>query len=594
MKERWLEYVKKADFAAWGQALGVSPLIARILKNRGIDTVEEADHFLHDTLEDLPDPGRFPEFSLAASVVLQAVRDGLPIAISSDFDADGIFAAMILKEGLETVGGKVFVFIPDRMKEGYGLNKRIVDDALETGAGLILTCDNGIAAMDEVAYAKEKGLKVVITDHHEVQFEDGEEGRKYLIPEADAVLDPKCPDATYPFRYLCGAGVAFRLIQLIYEKSGIPVSRSYALLDYAAIATVADVVELSGENRIIVRAGLERLRKTERVPLRALFHALGIPPAEIVAHHIGFRIAPCFNTMGRISDIREAVEFLSVKDPEEAAKKAEEIVALNDLRKALMEEGIWKAEETIRNQGMAEDCVIVAVVPDVHQSIAGIIAGKLKEKYYRPVFVLTKAEEPGLLKGSGRSIEGYHMLEALMAVKSLIVRGGGHAMAAGVTVEEAKAEAFRKALNERSELTEEELTPKIMIDARAPLAYFTPQTVQELRILEPHGVGNPRPVFARADFTVERIRPIEGKNALQLLLNDGTARRRAVYFGDPEEVLGVIRENYGEEVIGRLQRGTGPGVELAFTFVPKLDSFRGEVKVEFQCRNCCRVRKKVV
>ena len=594
MKERWLEYAKKADFKAWGQALGVSPLIARILKNRGIDTVEEAGFFLRAGMADLKDPAAFPEFSHAADVVLEAVREGMLIAIASDFDCDGIFAAMILKEGLENIGGRSLVFIPDRIREGYGINRRIVDEALEEGAGLILTCDNGIAAMDAVAYAKEKGLRVVITDHHEVQFEDREDGRHYLVPEADAVLDPKCPGSTYPFHGLCGAGVAFRLIQLLYARCGVPAKKADELLDYAAIATVADVVELNGENRIIVRAGLERLRKTGRVPLSALIRALQIPFSEIETHHISFRIAPCFNTMGRISDIREAIGFLSMTDPEEARLKAEEIVALNNTRKALMEDGIRKADSVIEEQGLASDKVIVAVVPDVHESLAGIIAGKLKERYYRPVFVFTKAEEAGLLKGSGRSIEGYHMLESLMAVKPLIVRGGGHAMAAGVTIEEKNAEAFRSALNANAKLTEEDLTPKVMIDARAPLGYFTAEAVQELKLLEPFGVGNPQPLFALANFVLEDLKLFEGKNVIQLTLNDGRVRRRGVYFGDPENVLGVIRENYGEEAVARLQKRIGPGVELAFTYQPRIEEFRGVTSVEIRCRNCCRIRKKVV
>ncbi len=595
MKERWIEHAKKADFEAWSQALGVSPLTARILKNRGIDSVEEARSFLYATVKDLPDPDRYREFSEAADLIETALRSRKRIAVATDFDTDGIFAGQILSEGLETLGGTVFLFAPNRLREGYGLNRRIVGDALEAGCGLLITCDNGIAASDAVAYAKERGLQVLVTDHHEVPFEDRDGGRTYLLPPADRILDLKCPGAAYPYREYCGAGVVLRLVEVLYRRFGIPAEKLNELYEYAAVATIADIVELTGENRILVKEGLKRLRRTEKVPFRALFETLELEPEQIGVYHISFIIAPCFNAVGRLADVRYAFDFLKERDYAAALRQAEEIRSLNELRKEMTETGYQTAEEVLEKEGRSGDRVIVAVLPGVHESVVGIIAGRLKEKYHRPVFVLTESEEEGILKGSGRSIAGYHMADELMAVRSMLVRCGGHAMAAGLSIEKAKVEAFREALNQNCRLTEKELTPVVEIDARAPLAYMSIAFAEELELLEPFGVGNPHPLFARPDFELESLRVLgKNGNVLRMRLSDGTAKTDAVYFGDPETVFAEIRAEGGEAAMQRLLSGLSANVRLAFTYDASVEEFRGEKRVRIVCRNCCRIPKKQV
>lgn len=595
MKERWMEHAKKADFEAWGKALDVSPLTARVIRNRGILSIEEAREYLYGTPEELKSPEHFREFRHAADLLEKAVREKETVAIATDFDTDGIFAGEILKTGLQTVGASAFIFTPSRVKEGYGLNRRIVDDAVEKGCDLLITCDNGISASEEVAYAKSRGLTVIVTDHHEVPFEERDGQRSYLYPPADAVVDPKGPESDYPFRFLCGAGVAFRLVELLYERFGVPAEKSRELYEYVAIATVADLVELTGENRTLVKAGLDALHKTEKTPLLALFRALEIEREDINAHQISFIIAPCFNAIGRLSDVRAAFELLEEEDPEKAYRLATQIRGLNEIRKEMTEDGFREALTVIEKDQLLSDRVLVVPLSGVHESVIGIVAGRIKENYYRPSFVLTESDEPGYLKGSGRSVPGYRMSDELMGVKPLLVRAGGHAMAAGLTIETKNVEAFRKALNERCALTESDLTPTVWIDARMPVSALSESLVNELALLEPFGTANDRPLFARTDFQIESLRVL-GRNAnvLKMQVFDGTGRTDALWFGDPESVYRKIREGYGEEALRALVFGERTDVTLGFTFYPTVNEFRGRKSVEIVCRNCCNFTKKTI
>ena len=590
MREKWIQHMKKADFEDWGRSLSVSPLVARILRNRDILTKEDARKFLYGTVSDLADPYLLSGMREAVALIRDAVRRNVPVAISSDYDDDGIFSARILFEGIREVGGKAYIFSPNRITEGYGINHRIIEEALAKGCGLLVTCDNGISAKNEIDYAREKGLAVVVTDHHEIPYDEGENGeKKYILPAADAIVDPKLPESPYPFKELCGAGVAFRLIQCLYEVFGIEKEREKELYEYVAIATVADVVPLQDENRILVKAGLEALHHTKKVPLLALMEACGIEKRNLSAYHIGFVIGPAFNAIGRLGDISLAFRFLDTEDPGEAWILAEEIRSVNEERKQMTEDGFRNALETIERDRLSEDKVILVYLPDVHESVVGIIAGRVKEKYQRPAFVLTKAED-GNLKGSGRSIREYHMVAELTAVKELLLKYGGHKMAAGLSLLPENLEALRTELNRRTTLTEADLTPKVYIDAELPLSYVTPGLVEELALLEPAGMANTKPLFAGKHFKVLSARIVgKNRNVLSLLIADNGRKMSAVMFGDPDSFLDTVRAEYGDEAVQKMLRGNG-NADMAFVFYPEFNDFRGERNVQIIVTNYCRIR----
>ena len=589
MKERWIEYMKKADFNAWGEALGISPLTARILKNRGIDSVEEADRFLNGTMKDLSSPYLMKDMEKAVRLIREAEQAGYPAAIVSDFDDDGIFAGEILYEGLSLIGVRALLFTPNRVREGYGINRRIIDELKQKGCRLIITCDNGIAALSEIAYAKSLGLTVIVTDHHEVQYEDEDGVRTWLLPPADAILNPKQADCNYPFKKLCGAGVAFRLIQALYEVYEVPKEKEEELYEYAAIATVADVMELQGENRIIVRAGLEKLRNTEKLGLKALMEVCALDSAKVSAYTVGFVIGPCFNAVGRLSDVRLAFDLLQTADTVTAYELAGEIRSLNESRKKMTEDGTEEAIRIVEESGIKDDRILLVRLHGVHESIVGIIAGRLKEKYYRPVFVFTDSE--GGLKGSGRSIPAYHMLDGLLKAREYLTRFGGHAMAAGLSLSEENLPGLREKLNAGCTLTEEELRPVIRIDARVPLSYLSEQLVNEISALEPFGTGNPRPVFARPHFRIHSIRLLgKNRNVLRMSLSDGSGvKRDAVLFNDVEGFLGMLRQEFGEEELRKAEQGLPNAIDIAFTYAPEINEFRGEKSLQIVCQSSCRI-----
>ncbi len=584
MKEKWILHTKKADFNSLANQLKVSPLIVRCMVNRGLETVEEMEQFLHGSLTDLHNPMMMRDVEKAVRILSESAKQNKKVAIASDFDCDGIFSGYILWKAFRRIGMDAKIYTPDRVQEGYGLNERIVKEAVADRRDILVTCDNGIAAIDEVAFAKELGMTVIVTDHHEIQER---------MPEADAVVDPKREDETYPFDGLCGAGVAFKLICALYDACGVPSEEKEELLEYVAIATVADVMELREENRILVKEGLKCLEKTSNKGLRALIEVQGLQDKEITAGHIGFIIGPCFNSAGRIATVKESFDLLMEEDEEQAKSKAERLKEINESRKDMTERGAERAIEIVEGKGEAGlPDVIVVLVAEVHESLVGIIAGRIKEKYNHPVIVFTRTEE-GLVKGSGRSIESYHMFRELMKCKDLMVRFGGHKMAAGMTLKESDLEELERRLNENSVLTEEDFQPVVMIDAPMPIGFVTEKLMEEFSLMEPFGVGNPKPVFAEQHFKILRGRALgrEGQFLKLTVQNDKGSQCDAMMFRGKEEFEAFVVEEWGERELARMYEGKENYLDIAFTYYPSVNEYQGRRTIQMQIIGYCRVAR---
>ena len=571
--EKWIILNKKADIQAMADALGIDPLTARLLANRGADTVEKADEFLHGTMEDLHDPSLLLGAPELVRLLADALARGEKIAVAADYDADGIFSGTILKEALEQLGAEVRVFTPDRMSEGYGMNRRIVDEAKAFGAGIILTCDNGISAYDAVDYAKELGMTVLVTDHHEEP--------KTGLPAADAGVDPKQEGDTYPFPGICGAFVAYKVMCLLYRSLQRDPAELDALIPCAAIATVTDVMDLAGENRILVREGLKMLETTGRPGLRAMLKACGLEDRRLTAYHLGFVLGPCFNAAGRLETVETVQQLLSAGTVEEAMPFARKLQDLNELRKTLTEEGRRAAADKIAQEGLDRDRILVVHLPDVHESVAGIIAGRLRETWSRPALVITGKEET--VKGSGRSIEAYNLYEGLEACRDLLDKFGGHAMAAGFSLPAANIEALRKALNDEAGLTEEDLRPTVQLDAAMPPEYAVPERIREWEALGPFGKGFPQPLFGRSGLLLENIRVLgQNRNALRLRFRGESGRSfEGIWFGDVRIWEDFLKENYGEKSFTMLERGQ-TRVRIALAYQPMLHEYEGRQSVQFR------------
>ena len=599
--EKWVIKMKKADFQAIAGKYHISPIVARLIRNRDVINEEDIDGYLNGTLADLHDGMRMRDMDKAVEILSGKVREGAPIRVIGDYDIDGVNATYILQEGLMRLGAKVDTDIPDRVKDGYGLNQMLVDRALEDGIDTIITCDNGIAAAKEIAYGKERGLTIVVTDHHEVPYdlqepeasavsvaaasrmedldstavatpcvEDvdsamdvvprGEETKKvWRLPPADAVVDPRRADCNYPFKELCGAAVAYKLVEALYKEAGRDVCEVADLMENVAVATVGDIMDLVGENRIIVKHGLEMLKKTNNQGLKALMECTGVPAEGLSAYHIGFIIGPCINAGGRLDTAKRALELLNAKTRREAVTLAEELKALNDSRKEMTEKGVEQAIEQIEGSPIKVDKVLVVYLPDCHESVAGIIAGRIREKYYRPVFVLTRSEDG--VKGSGRSIEHYHMFEEMSGCKELFTKFGGHKMAAGLSLPEENVERFRTRINELASLTEDDLQPKVSIDMMLPISYISKKLIEELKVLEPHGKGNAKPLFVEKNLRVINPRIIgKNQNVLKFRVeNEKGLQIEAIYFGDVQDCLRTMERSR----------------KLAFTYYPTVNEYRG-------------------
>ena len=590
-KERWRLYAKKADFAAISKAYGINQVTARIMRNRGVETKEEIESYLKGDLDYLSDPALMKDADKAASLLEAAIANNELIAISSDFDNDGIFSGLLLKEAIIELGGRAAIFTPNRVMEGYGVNSRIVEEANAKGASVLLTCDNGIAAFEAIDEAKKLGMTVIVTDHHEVPFEEHDGKKAYLLPKADAIVDPKQEDCAYPFKSLCGTGVAYQLMTLLFRRMKRTMSRQEIFLQYTAIATVADVMELVGENRILVRKGLSYLNHTNHIGLRALMEVCGISPEQVRAYHIGFILGPCFNAAGRLDTIVHALALLESKEYDQALALAGELWAMNEERKELTRVGTERAVEFIEHATWKDERVYLVYIKDCHESVAGIIAGRLRERYYRPVLVFTDASEEGQIKASGRSIDDYDMFTELSAFRSLFLRFGGHKMAAGLTMEKKNLETLRDGLNARCTLTQTQLMPLVMIDAAMPLGYISEEVIADLEKLEPFGRANEKPLFAQQHLSVLRLSRIgKNRNVVKMsVMGPEGIIMDALYFGDTDVFFDFLEEEYGRDNVAAALRGMRNTIDIGVTYYPQINEFQGKRSLQIVIQNYCRV-----
>lgn len=590
-KERWRLYAKKADFAAISKAYGINQVTARIMRNRGVETKEEIESYLKGDLDYLSDPALMKDADKAASLLEAAIANNELIAISSDFDNDGIFSGLLLKEAIIELGGRAAIFTPNRVMEGYGVNSRIVEEANANGASVLLTCDNGIAAFEAIDEAKKLGMTVIVTDHHEVPFEEHDGKKIYLLPKADAIVDPKQEDCAYPFKSLCGTGVAYQLMTLLFRRMKRTMSRQEIFLQYTAIATVADVMELVGENRILVRKGLSYLNHTNHIGLRALMEVCGIAPEQVRAYHIGFILGPCFNAAGRLDTIVHALALLESKEYDQALALAGELWAMNEERKELTRVGTERAVELIEHATWKDEHVYLVYIKDCHESVAGIIAGRLRERYYRPVLVFTDASEEGQIKASGRSIDDYDMFTELSAFRNLFLRFGGHKMAAGLTMEKKNLEILRDGLNARCMLTQTQLMPLVMIDAAMPLGYISEEVIADLEKLEPFGRANEKPLFAQQHLSVLRLSRIgKNRNVVKMsVMGPEGIIMDALYFGDTDVFFDFLEEEYGRDNVAAALRGMRNTIDIGVTYYPQINEFQGKRSLQIVIQNYCRV-----
>lgn len=569
--EKWVVMAKRADFAKIAQEFGIDPVIARLIRNRDVETMEQIREYLHGKISEIPSPWLLQDMEKAVEIIRTKINEKKKIRIIGDYDIDGVTATYILLSGLKRLGANVDTYIPDRIKDGYGMHEQLVEKAFEDNIDTIITCDNGIAAAKEIEKAKDYKMSVVVTDHHEVPFEDTSQGRVYHIPKADAVINPKQETCPYPNKNICGAVVAWKLVWALYEKANLPQTEILEFLEFAAIATVGDVMDLQGENRIIVKEGLKRILSTKNEGLRALIAANNLEGNTITAYHIGFVLGPCINASGRLDTASRSLALFQAKDRMEAAKIAGDLTALNQSRKALTEIGREQAEKIVETTEIGKDRVLVIYLPDCHESLAGIIAGRIREKYNKPVFVLTKGEEEA--KGSGRSIESYSMYEELVKCDDLLLKYGGHPMAAGLSIKEENIDAFRKRLNELCSLTEEDLNPKIVIDVPMPISYISWELVHQLSLLEPFGKANTKPLFAQKNLRVLNPR-ILGKNqnvVKMQLMDENNHVMDAVYFGDAASFTAFVQ-----------CRET-----IMVTYYPDINSFQGRESLQIVVKNYC-------
>lgn len=602
--EKWYVAAKKADFDKWAAEFGISPVVARILRNRDLTESSDIRKFLYGTLEDCYSPWLLKDMDKAVELLLRAVSEQTAIRVIGDYDVDGICSSYILTKGLQILGAKVDTAIPHRIHDGYGLNDHLIEEAKRDSIGMILTCDNGIAAAPQIKLANSYGMQVIVTDHHEIPFSKtvdsgGRESRVELLPPALAVIDPKREDCTYPFPNICGGVVAYKLMQALAERA-LEINSAVAgtagawalkealdeLLEFAAFATVCDVMELRDENRIIVKEGLKRLKSARNQGIRALMEVNGIEPEKLSAYHLGFVLGPCLNATGRLDTAKRALELLQSRTKVEAMSAARELKELNDSRKNLTLQGVEQAEKYVGEHHLEQDKVMVIFLPDVHESLAGIIAGRVREKYNHPVFILTRGEEG--VKGSGRSIESYHMYESMTAVKQYFTKYGGHKLAAGLSMREEDIEPLRKALNGQAALTEEDFIPRVHIDVPMPLTYANEKLAEELELLEPFGVGNPRPLFAQKDLIFQTgFKMGANKTCARFRVNTPEGEgRQLVFFGDLEKFGEFLDEKYGAGSEETLYAGRG-SFPVSVVYQLGLNTYKGKTELQYVMQYYC-------
>ena len=563
--ERWVLLRKGADFEAISKKFHISPRLASLIRNRDVIGDEAINQYLNGTIAELYDGMQMKGMPQAVEILTEKIRDREKIRVIGDYDCDGINATYILLEGLEKLGAKVDSDIPDRIKDGYGLNQHLIDRAHEDGIDTIITCDNGIAAAKEIEYGKALGMTIIVTDHHEVPYKENEAGRRYILPPADAVVDPRQEGCEYPFKGLCGAAVAYKLVEALCEANGQDVADLDYLLENVAIATVADVMDLTEENRILVKQGLEMLKRTSNLGLRALIQCIGLEGKKIQAYHIGFILAPCLNASGKLDTAKRALALLRAKTGREADMLAGDLKALNESRRDMTDRVVDEAMAKVEQTDIREDKVLVIYLPDCHESLAGLVAGRVRENYYRPVFVLTDSEDG--VKGSGRSIESYSMYEELTGCGDLLTKFGGHPMAAGLSLDKENVEKFKRRLNDQCTLSEEELTEKVVIDMELPFAAITEHFIEELEYMEPFGKGNTKPVFAARGVVMQHVKNIgKNKNVAKATAIDAAGNRmEAICFHDAQEFAERCERNNGK---------------MSITFYPGINEFRGERQIQ--------------
>lgn len=578
--EKWIEIRKGGNFMEMAKKYGIDPLIARIIRNRDIIDEKEITEYLYGGKEALHNPHLLKDVDKAAEIIAEGIAGKKAMRIIGDYDIDGVNATYILLEGIRRCGGNVDAAIPDRMKDGYGINEHLIEQALSDGKELLITCDNGIAAINEINFAKEKGMTVVVTDHHEIPYRNTEQGKEFLRSNADAIVNPKQNDCLYPCKGICGAVVAWKLVQVLYERMDIPVEEADIFIENAGFATVGDVMDLTGENRILVKLGLKALEHTKNPGMKALIAKNKLSDKPLSAYHIGFVLGPCINASGRLGTAKRSLELLLERDEVKASALAGELVELNESRKYMTQQETQKALEQIEKEGREKDKVLVVYLPECHESLAGIIAGRIREAYQRPVFVLTRGEEG--VKGSGRSIEAYSMFDKMTEVAELFTKYGGHPMAAGLSMREEDIDKLREQLNQKAELSEEDMAEVVRLDAVLPMSYFTVDTIRQLSVLEPCGKSNTKPVFADRNIRITRANIVGvNRNVLKLHLLDSRGNPVAgVYFGEVEKFLTFLSEKFGSEEVDAAMHGKENSIQFAAVYEPAVDTYSGRESVQ--------------
>ena len=595
VKEKWLVHSKKADFDGFAKELGISPIVARVMRNKDMDTVEKQREFLDISMDKLHNPSLMKDMDKAVTIIIDKIKEKKHMRVIGDYDIDGICATYILVTGLKGAGANVSYDIPDRVKDGYGINENIIKKAYDEGVDTIITCDNGIAAIEQIAYAKELGMTVIVTDHHEVPYDiDDETGKAiYKRVAGDAVVNQKQPDCDYPFKLLCGGAIAYKVIEHLYKTLGNAEWDELwqKLIELAAIATIGDVVDLTGENRIIAAEGLKRLKNTKNTGLDSLMNLCGVKRDRISAYHVGFVIGPCLNAAGRLETAKKGLELLMCNDSGKAEKLAGELVELNNVRKAMTEDGVEKAVEMA--EAKVDERVLVLYLPDVHESIAGIVAGRVRERFNKPVFVITDSADENeniMVKGSGRSIEGYNMFEELTKCSHLLTKYGGHEMAAGLSLEREKLSELTERINEVCSLTEEDLVRKVWIDVPMPLAYATKDIVCELSRLEPYGKGNEKPVFATKNASVKSLRIMGvNQNMCRIQLDDGSGKimDALVFQSIFQGFMEFITEKFGEEQVRKAKMSLKNDIKISVIYYPDINEYNGRESMQIIINNYC-------
>ena len=577
--EKWFLANKKADFAAIGKKFGVSPVIAKIIRNRDIVDENDIHKFLYGAMDDLYDPMLMKNMDMLAAELKKSINSGKRIRVVQDYDVDGCMSGYILVTAIRLCGGNADYDVPDRTSEGYGINERIVKSAVNDGIGTLITCDNGIAAGDITSLAKSMGLCVLVTDHHEVQYVNADGKQKYLIPEADAVVDPKRPDCEYPFKHLCGAGIAYKVAEVLYDIYGRSKEELNKLLQYAAVATVCDIVDLTGENRIIVKEGFKVLEDTDNYGMRALLDRCLKPGEKISVGRVGFFIGPVINAGGRMSTAQLVMSLLFAKDREEAEDILDVLIELNEERKRETEDAVKNI--TSKYDGIPNGNVIIEYNPKCHESVAGIAAGRIKDLYYKPTIVLTDSEDEGYIKGSARSVEGFDIFERLLTVKDLLPRFGGHPMAAGMTLKKDDLEEFIERMNKPGWPDSAEKFKRITIDVAMKFSSLSKEMIRELELIEPCGKGNKKPVFAAKNLKINRMSILgKNRNTIKMMLDDGTAEAEGIWFGDVDRVISEIIQKYGTAECERLLRGNGAEARTDIIYTPKINYYNGFERIQ--------------